>query len=266
MWEKALQDALFKTKQNIRRFGDRFPHVSENGNYRLNDNDNWTGGFWSGILWLCYEYSRDEEYRNAARKSVQSFRERLEKRRHVETHDIGFLYILSAKAQWLVEQEEAARELALRAADLLMERWRPEGEILQAWGPKGDPDNGGRIIIDCMMNIPLLYWAAEQTGKDVYRRAALRHAEQSRRYLMRGDDSTYHTFYFDQETGEPIRGATQQGYADGIDLDARPGLGGVRFCSLISVCEKSALFGDSTACGGLFSCPSARRPGCILGF
>jgi unsaturated chondroitin disaccharide hydrolase len=33
--------------------------------------------------------------------------------------------------------------------------------------------------------------------------------------LVRGDDSSYHTFYFDPATGEAIRGGTEQGYLDG---------------------------------------------------
>ncbi len=215
MWKAAIEDAVNKTRANIDRFGDLFPHVSENDNYHLNANTDWTDGFWSGILWLCYEYSRDERFQVAARKSVDSFRERLDTNTQLDHHDIGFLYSLSAKAQWMIEQDDSARALTVAAAEVLMKRWRPKAQILQAWGPEGHELNGGRIIIDCLMNLPLLYWAHKVTGDQSYYDVAVAHADKSRRFLVRGDDSSYHTFYFDPNTGNAIRGGTHQGFEDG---------------------------------------------------
>ncbi|TXK84938.1 glycoside hydrolase family 88 protein [Paenibacillus sp. N3.4] len=218
-WREAIEDALQKTKRNIVKFGDLFPHVSTDGDggktYTLNPNDDWTDGFWSGILWLCFEYSKDETFKLAAEQTVESFRKRLADNSALEHHDIGFLYSLSAKAQWIIEKDVRARQLTLLAADKLMTRWREKGEYIQAWGPIGDEHNGGRIIIDCLMNLPLLFWAYEQSGDERYRDAAVAHADKSRRYLVRGDDSSYHTFHFDQETAEPIGGTTHQGFTNG---------------------------------------------------
>lgn len=217
--ESAIEDALKKTKANIGNFGDAFPHVSASGDgggvYDLNPNDEWTDGFWSGLLWLCYEYSKDVTYKIAAVRTVESFRDRLIRNISLEHHDIGFLYSLSSKARWILDRDPEARELTLRAADRLMARWREAGQFIQAWGSADDPQNGGRIIIDCMMNLPLLYWATEQTGDKRYKRAAVLHADKSRRYLVRGDDSSYHTFVFDPTTGEPVGGTTHQGYTNG---------------------------------------------------
>lgn len=215
MWKQAIEDAVNKTRANIERFGSQFPHVSDKGHYLLNDNDEWTDGFWSGILWLCYEYSGDEVFKEAARGTVESFRKRLNEKVKLDHHDIGFLYSLSSKAQWIIERDEKAKELTIQAADVLMARWRPNGQYIQAWGREGDPENGGRIIIDCMLNLPLLYWAYEQTGDAKYKEVAVLHADKSRRFLVRGDDSSYHTFYFDQNTGAALRGGTHQGYQDG---------------------------------------------------
>jgi unsaturated chondroitin disaccharide hydrolase len=215
MYKAALEDAVRKTRNNIERFGDLFPHVSNEGIYELNDNTDWTDGFWSGMLWLSYEYSKDVTFRSAAIGTIQSFQNRLNSNIQLDHHDIGFLYSLSSKAQWMIEQDEHAKQLTIEAADILMNRWRAEGQYIQAWGPKGDPDNGGRIIIDCMMNLPLLYWAYEKTGNEEYKLAAVIHADKSMRFLIRGDDSSYHTFYFNPENGEAIRGGTAQGYTDG---------------------------------------------------
>ncbi|SMG28897.1 unsaturated chondroitin disaccharide hydrolase [Paenibacillus aquistagni] len=215
MWKSALDDIVSKTKANIARFGNQFPHVSKDDKYLLNDNTDWTDGFWSGILWLCYEYTKDPVFAQAASQTVDSFRERLQAMRVLDHHDIGFLYSLSAKAQWMIQQDEKAKKLAIDAADALLARWREDGQYIQAWGSKGDAVNGGRIIIDCLMNLPLLYWASEQTGDVKYAAIAHKHAELSRRYLVRGDDSSYHTFVFDEATGAPIGGSTHQGYTNG---------------------------------------------------
>lgn len=215
MWKHAIDDAIDKTLKNIDRFGERYPHVSENGAYQQIDNNDWTNGFWSGMLWLCYEYTGDERFQAAAAKTVESFRERLAAKIVVDHHDIGFLYSLSSKAQWILNKDESARQLTLQAADQLMKRWRADGQYLQAWGPEGDAKEGGRIIIDSLMNLPLLYWASEQTGESKYWDAAVTQANLIRRYIVRGDDSSYHTFFFDQKTGEPIGGATHQGYTNG---------------------------------------------------
>lgn len=214
-WKQAIEETLEKTRKNIERFDGLFPHTSENGRYQLNANDNWTDGFWSGILWLSYEYSKDQRFQEAAKITVESFKNRLVNHVGLDTHDIGFLYTPSTKAQWMIEKDPTAKNLSLQAADKLMERYRPKSGIIQAWGPNGDPSQGGRIIVDCLMNMPLLFWATEETGDMKYKKAAIQFINKARKFLIRGDDSSYHTFYFDQETGEPVRGATQQGYTDG---------------------------------------------------
>lgn len=215
MWKQAIEDAMMKIRNNVERFGDRFPHVSDNGKYELNNNEDWTNGFWSGMLWLSYEYSGDEFYREAARRTVESFKRRMEQHIVLDHHDIGFLYTLSSQAQWIVERDEEAKQLTLQAADVLLRRWREKGQYIQAWGLQGDAQHAGRMIIDCLLNLPLLFWAFEQTGDERYREVAIKQADQSRRYLVRGDDSSYHTFVFNTEIGEPVGGATHQGYTNG---------------------------------------------------
>ena len=58
---------------------------------------------------------------------------------------------------------EIAKEAAIKAADKLISRYQEVGEFIQAWGELGNQDHY-RFIIDCLLNIPLLYWAAEETG------------------------------------------------------------------------------------------------------
>jgi unsaturated chondroitin disaccharide hydrolase len=211
--QTALTTSLERVRRHHRACGDRFPIVGEGGSYQLADNDNWLAGFWTGLLWLAHIATGDEDLRQHAQELLPSFRERLTRRMHIN-HDLGFLYSLSARAQWQATGDQEARELALQAAQELLGRYRAPGKYIQAWGEVADAEQGGRIIIDTMLNLPLLFWASQQTSDLRYRQAALEHANTSLRYLLRPDGSTYHTFFLDQQTGQPIGPRTHQGYSD----------------------------------------------------
>jgi unsaturated chondroitin disaccharide hydrolase len=212
-FQSTLDESLERIARCHPAFGGLFPTVAEGGGYLLTENDHWLAGFWTGLLWLAYAAGGDEDLRAHAESLLPTFRERLERRVHI-THDLGFLFTLSARAQWQLTEDEEARGLALQAADELVQRYRPAGRYIQAWGEVGDAQEGGRTIIDTVMNLPLLFWAAAETGDAKYQEAALAHAGTSRRYLLRPDGASYHTFFFDQATGEPLGPQTHQGYAD----------------------------------------------------
>lgn len=214
-WKEALDYCLGKIKGNIALFGNRFPGpASVHGVYPLIPNTDWTSSFWPGMLFLAWENTGDEQYRRAGEDQVPGFRERLDRRIATETHDLGFLYTLSCAAPWRLFGNPAAREAALMAADMLLLRRHEKAGVIQAWGNLDDPRQRGRIIIDCAMNLPLLYWAAGETGKPHYREAAARHINAANACLIRENWSTYHTYFFDAETGKPLRGNTAQGYSD----------------------------------------------------
>jgi unsaturated chondroitin disaccharide hydrolase len=212
-FQPVLAESLARIRRHHRAIGQQFPTIGEGSRYQLTENAHWLAGFWTGLLWLAYAATGEEDLRAHAESLLPTFQQRLVKRVHI-THDLGFLFTLSARAQWQMTGDPAARELALQAAEELLRRYRPQGKYIQAWGPLDDPEEGGRAIIDTMMNLPLLFWAAKEAGEIWYRQAALAHAETSRKHLLRPDGAAYHTFFFDQETGEPIGPRTHQGYAD----------------------------------------------------
>jgi unsaturated chondroitin disaccharide hydrolase len=214
-WRSALEYAVRKIRANIPVFSASYPApASINNVYPPVGNTEWTTAFWPGMLWLAWEYTGDPVFRNTAERLIPDFRSRLDARLETETHDLGFLYTLSCIAPWRLTGNHAAREAALKAADLLMIRFYEKAGVIQAWGGLSDPSQRGRIIIDCAMNLPLLYWASEQTGNPYYREAAERHISVANRCIIRDNWSTYHTFFFDTETGAPIKGSTAQGYSD----------------------------------------------------
>lgn len=213
--QEALQFATEQVIGNLAEFTDRFPNAySENRFYRPIENKYWTTGFWTGEIWLAYEFCKEERLRTAAETQIDSFLERIDKKIEVDHHDMGFLYSPSCVAGYKLVGNRKGREAAMKAADQLIARYHPVGEFIQAWGDMNAPDNY-RLIIDCLLNLPLLYWASEETGDKKYREIAGKHTHTSIRNVIRDDYSTWHTFYFDRKTGEPDHGATHQGYKDG---------------------------------------------------
>ena len=188
-------------------------HSSVNNFYPAVPNTQWTAGFWPGSIWLAYEATGDKMLRHAAQIHVQSFLNRIENRIETDHHDMGFLYSPSCVAAWKLVGDEDGRRAALLAADQLLERFHEKGQFIQAWGPMGEPGNY-RYIIDCLLNLALLFWASEESGDPRYREKALAHAHTTLANSIRPDHSTYHTFYMDPATGAPVRGATTQGYRD----------------------------------------------------
>ena len=182
--------------------------------YEKSDNVEWTTGFCTGEYWLAWEHTRDDAFKKAALYQVDSFLQRIENKIDVDHHDMGFLYVPSCVAAYKLTGSETAKKAALLAADQLCSRFQEKGQFLQAWGALGAKENY-RLIIDCLLNVPLLYWASEVTGNPRYREIALAHTATSMANLVRPDHSTYHTYFFDPETGAPVRGSTQQGYRDG---------------------------------------------------
>ena len=211
----ALSEALKKIDANLDVFDTVFPsHASVNNVYTKDENVNgWNEGFWTGILWLAYDLTGDEKYRRVAEMQIPTYTKRIKEHLGVDHHDMGFLYTPSCVAAYKLTGNEEAKETALLAADNLMRRYHEKGEFLQAWGEIGAPDNY-RLIIDCLLNIPLLYWASEVTGDKKYEEIAFKHYKSTAANIMRPDGSTFHTFYFDPETGKPTKGVTHQGFRD----------------------------------------------------
>ena len=215
----AMDIAAAQVERNLDTFTEKFPGANSFDNfYKPGPNVDWTTGFWTGEIWLAYENAKTEEERERLRRAgeiqVDSFLERIEKRKDVDHHDMGFLYSLSCVAAYKLTGMEKAKKAALLAADNLISRFQPVGEFIQAWGEMGAKDNY-RFIIDCLLNLPLLYWASEETGEEKYRNIAEKHIHTALANVIREDDSTWHTFFMDPETGKPDHGATCQGYKDG---------------------------------------------------
>ncbi len=105
----------------------------------------------------------------------------------------------------------------LLAAEVLAGRYNPAGKFLRAWNDweGSDVDRSGWAIIDCMMNLPLLYWASEETGDPRFSQIAENHAHTAAQHFVRGDGSVNHIVEFDTHTGEYVTTYGGQGYETG---------------------------------------------------
>ena len=119
-------------------FTDKYPGPNSFGHvYKPIDNIEWTNGFWTGILWLAYEYTGDEKYKKAADIQVVSYADRIDRKIEVDHHDMGFLYTPSCVAAYKLTGNEMDKDSAIKAADQLMSRYQEKGQFIQAWGKLG---------------------------------------------------------------------------------------------------------------------------------
>lgn len=210
--KNASEKAITQVEEAIKTLDGKFKScVSKNNFYIPTENLDWTEGFYTGEIWLSYELTGNEKFKEVALNQVDNFYNRIKNKINVEHHDMGFLYSLSCVAAYKLTGSERGKEAALMAADNLISRFHNKGEFIQAWGKLG-AENNYRLIIDCLLNLPLLYWATEVTGDNKYSDIAKKHITTCLKCIIRDDNSTYHTFYFDKQTGNPLKGVTAQGY------------------------------------------------------
>lgn len=211
---EALANATDIIKHNLQFFTHNSQmHSSIDNNYLACENNHWTSGFWPGSIWLAYENTKDEAFKSSGLVQVESFHHRIINKVEIDHHDLGFLYTPACVSAWKLTQSELAKSSAILAADALIARYHEKGGFIQAWGSMHEKENY-RFIIDCLMNLPLLYWASDVTGDEKYRHIASIHCNTTLNNIIREDGSTYHTFFMDPETGEPARGSACQGYSD----------------------------------------------------
>lgn len=218
--QQALERCAAKLLQTMPIIGLRNPKIGlPDQTWSFCGPYDWVVSFQAGQLWLALQLTGDPRFLNAARARRSVFRDIL-RLRDAQDHDLGFQFSLSCVAEWLLTGDQEARDLALEAAGRLLERYRPDGQYIQAWNARSIHGGirsefvNGRVIVDTMQNLALLHWAHRETGRDDFAEAANGHAATTLKHLVRADDTSFHTFLFDPASGKPLRGETHQGYAD----------------------------------------------------
>jgi len=189
--------------------------VDENGVHKEHERTWWTNGFWGALNILLYNQTKNEDYLLTAQANEKLMDEALRKVSVIH-HDVGFMWHILSGALHTVTGSEESRTRALFAAATLSSRYVMPDNLdigfIKAWNVDSAYNWS---IIDCLMNLPLLYWASRQLGDDRFARIAKIHADMSIRDHLRPDGSVAHIVEHSRETGECVKTYGGQGLCDG---------------------------------------------------
>lgn len=214
IWAEEIWKKIeIKLEAECKRLGGMMPYVPENGKYYdmgVRELTAWTNGFYSGILWQMYHVTKKKCYLVNAREIEKRLDGAFQNFPKLD-HDVGFLWLHTAVADYRLTGEEESKSRGLHAAGILAGRYNPNGRYIKAW----NGERSGIAIVDCLMNLPLLYWAADQSGDSALRQIAINHTEMSLKYIIRPDGSCNHLVEFNPVTGEYLNNPGGQGYESG---------------------------------------------------
>lgn len=172
----------------------------------------WCSGFWPGVLWYDYEYTQNPKIREEAEKFTASL-EYLSQRPPYD-HDLGFLMFCSYGNGYRLTLNSHYKNVIINTANAYIDLYKPAVGALLSW-PRHMEDYGGHnVIMDNMINLEMLFWAAKNGGNPELYDVAVAHADKTMRYHFRPDYTSYHVAVYDTITGDFIRGCTHQGYDD----------------------------------------------------
>lgn len=215
-----VQDILDRVAHKLERVSerskDKIPYTTVHG---VHDDKSgeigwWTNGFWGGMMWQMYALTENESYRKIAEDNERKLDACLMDYGKLD-HDNGFKWLPTAVADYRMTKNPASRNRGLLAASNLAGRYNTVGKFIRAWNDWGNEDHRGWAIIDCMMNLPLLYWASEETKDPRFAQIAVSHAYTAKENFIRGDGSANHIVEFDLETGKMVRSYGGQGFGEG---------------------------------------------------
>ena len=204
IWSK-IEKKLSVTAEEVRDF---IPYTTENGKYVSKHISWWTNGFHGGLMWLMYNATGKEAYKQTAIRQEElldeAFKEGIELH-----HDVGFMWNLVSKPHYLFDGNTASKSRTMLAANLLAGRLNIKGGYISAW-----PHKPGYTIIDCMMNLPILYWLSKEINDDRFKYIAELHADMTAKCHIRDDGSVAHITNHATDHNEFLGEIPGQGYSD----------------------------------------------------
>ncbi|MGZ3756760.1 MAG: glycoside hydrolase family 88 protein [Mucilaginibacter sp.] len=188
-----------------------FPRAFENGKLKLVNSQDWTSGFFPGVLWYLYDFTGDKKWLQQARFFTAKIAgEQYDK----TTHDLGFMIYCSFGNGYRLTNDESYKRVIVQAAKSLSTRFNAKAGVIRSWDTNKDKWKYP-VIIDNMMNLELLFEATKLTGDSTFYKIAVSHANHTMINHFRPDYSSYHVVDYDPESGIVIQKNTNQGYSDG---------------------------------------------------
>jgi unsaturated chondroitin disaccharide hydrolase len=202
-------DALDFAQEQVRRLITAHPNYcplyTKDGRWRHEQEawTNWCEGFLGGLLWIVARRTGDPWWRERAEHYSRLIEHRKTDR---SVHDLGFLFWPTWKRWYDLTGDEAINAVVIEAGKTMALRFNERGSYLRSFVA---PES---TFVDIMMNVGIIFYAAEQTSDSGLWRAAMEHCLTTRRFLVRGDGSTAHEGIFDLDTGAFLRQSTHQGW------------------------------------------------------
>lgn len=184
--------------------------VDRFGNLQTCKSDWWVSGFFPGQLWYLYEYSKNEEVKNYA----VEFSKRVEKEKFTtDNHDVGFIIHCSFGNGFRITKDSTYLEIIKTASNSLITRFNKKIGAIRSWDTgQWNKQWQYAVIIDNMMNLEMLLWAAKEFNEPKFYDVAVSHANTSMRDHYRPDFSSFHVVSYDTITGLLELKHTAQGY------------------------------------------------------
>lgn len=192
---------------------DRYPNDAKGAEWTTVAAHDWESGFYPGALWFVYEHALASNWSDAEdwRKRAGAWTETLAGQQFNNTHhDLGFVIFDSFGNGFRLTENPVYHPVIVQAAQTLASRFRKETGMIRSWGKVDDMDTF-TVIMDNMMNLELLIWAAEHGGPKELRDIAMSHADRTIGLFFRPDGGTCHVVDLDPRHGTVLRKHTNQG-------------------------------------------------------
>ncbi len=203
---RAFDFAASQVKATIERTPDYIPSYTREGRWKHGGDvwTDWTSGFFPGMIWRIAEHTKSPDWR----ASAEHYSRLLQRKQHDRSaHDLGFIF-LSAYLPWYrLTQDPAILDVVANAGRSLAAQYNAKGKFLRSHV------GADSLLIDVMMNVPLVFHAAIASGDQVLYDQAIAHCETTAKILVRPGGDTPQEAIIDPNTGAFLRHSTQQGYA-----------------------------------------------------
>ncbi len=206
-YTNALEFAERQVAALSEKHPDFFPIYTAGGKWHHGGElwTDWTGGFLAGMMWQFHLRNGSAEWR----KRAEHYSKLLEHRQHDrKVHDLGFIFLSTYLPWYQLTGDEQLHQVLIQAGRTLAMRFMEKGQYLQSFVA---PES---LFIDIMMNVPIIFYAARETGDKNLERIGEAHCRTTRDTIVRPDGSTAHEGTFDLETGKFLRQTTHQGLRD----------------------------------------------------
>ncbi|HTN76422.1 MAG TPA: glycoside hydrolase family 88 protein [Pirellulaceae bacterium] len=206
-YTQALVFAEGQVAKLIAKYPDFFPIYTEGGKWHHAGElwTDWTGGFLAGMMWQFHRRTGDAKWR----KRAEHYSKLLEHRQHDRNvHDLGFIFLSTYLPWYELTNERPLHDVLLQAGRTLAMRFMEHGQYLRSFVA---PES---LFIDIMMNVPIILYAAKESGDSELQRVAEAHCRTTRDTIVRADGSTAHEGIFDLTTGQFLKQTTHQGLRD----------------------------------------------------